>query len=300
MNQPLVSVVIPTYNYGQFVCEAINSALNQTLPACDVIVVDDGSKDDTPDRVKQFGDRIRYIRQENRGLSAARNTGIRAAQGAWIALLDSDDVWHPQKLERVWRVIQAHPEVSAISTDGIRFSDVLPLAKSLSSNLAALRDISLRDLVYGVPFSGGSGAVVKRACFDAVGFFDESLKAVEDLEMWFRIAAKYRIARLTEPLTYIRVHGTSMSAQANRMEENHLQALGKVFVQIPELRGRLVWKQIAYARLHLGVAIMHFEAGNRLAGLRSLWRSFLACPFTIGVAPTLIRTKQSLRHLLPR
>src|SRR5262245_47307538 len=96
----LVSVVIPSYNYGQFVGEAVESALLQTWRGgVEVIVVDDGSRDDTRRRLGPYMDRIRYIYQENRGLSGARNTGIRAARGEWIALLDADDRWHPEKTE---------------------------------------------------------------------------------------------------------------------------------------------------------------------------------------------------------
>src|SRR5487761_1421423 len=96
-DQPLVTAIIPAYNYGPLVVEAVESACAQTYPRMEVIVVDDGSTDDTQGRLRPYLDRIRYIRQENRGLSAARNTGIQAAQGEWNALLDADDVWHPQK-----------------------------------------------------------------------------------------------------------------------------------------------------------------------------------------------------------
>ena len=98
MDETLVSVVIPTYNYAHFVTGAVESALAQTYPDREVIVVDDGSTDDTRDRLAPFEGRIRYIHQENQGLSAARNTGIRAARGALVAFLDSDDLWHPEKL----------------------------------------------------------------------------------------------------------------------------------------------------------------------------------------------------------
>ena len=99
MNNELISVVIPTYNYGHFVTEAVDSVLAQTYRHYEVVVVDDGSTDDTRARLAPYGDRIRYIHQENQGLSAARNTGIRAARGGVIGLLDSDDKWHPRKLE---------------------------------------------------------------------------------------------------------------------------------------------------------------------------------------------------------
>ena len=103
---PAVSVIIPCHNYGRFVTAAVESALSQTYQPVDVIVIDDGSTDDTPERLQAFGSRIRYIRQENQGVSAARNTGIRQSCGEWVAFLDADDFWHPQKLEAQFRSIQ--------------------------------------------------------------------------------------------------------------------------------------------------------------------------------------------------
>src|SRR5437016_10401011 len=99
MSEPLISAVIPSYNYGHFITDAIESALGQTYPHVEIIVVDDGSTDDTREQLAPYSERVCYIHQENGGLSAARNTGIRAAKGEWIALLDADDVWHPRKLE---------------------------------------------------------------------------------------------------------------------------------------------------------------------------------------------------------
>ena len=113
----LVSVVVPTYDYGCFVAEAVASALAQTYPHREVIVVDDGSTDDTREVLAPYSDRIRYIFQSNQGLSAARNTGIRAAQGEFIALLDSDDVWHPRKLEVQMHFLHDLPEVGLLGTD---------------------------------------------------------------------------------------------------------------------------------------------------------------------------------------
>src|SRR6516165_447182 len=115
----LVSVVIPTYNYRHFVTDAVASALEQTYQPVEVLVVDDGSRDDTRARLTPYLDRIRYIYQENQGLSAARNTGIRAAKGVWIALLDSDDAWHPRKLETQMEFIRQHPDIGVLGSDSI-------------------------------------------------------------------------------------------------------------------------------------------------------------------------------------
>lgn len=296
--QTNISVVIPTYNYGKFVCQAVDSVLAQTCPPLEIIVVDDGSTDNTRELLKTYGNRIQYIYQENRHLSAARNTGIRAAKGEWIAFLDSDDLWHPQKLERISNIITTHPELSAVSTDGITFQDQPPAVKAIFSGAGSLIPIGLRELVYGVPFSGGSSAIVKRECLIQVGLFKETLRSVEDLDMWLRLAAHYRLMRLGELLTIVRVHPTSMSAQAERMEANHRKMLSEVFAAIPELRRHPFWKMVAYARLHRGVAMMHAEAGNRSAAFRSLWRSFLACPLTSGNTALGVRLRMAIHFLL--
>jgi glycosyltransferase involved in cell wall biosynthesis len=293
-----ISVVIPTYNYGRFVGEAIDSALGQTMPPLEVVVVDDGSTDDTRERLAKYGDRIKYVHQANRGLSGARNTGIRKARGEWIALLDSDDLWHPQKLEHLAVALAVQPDLQAIATDTVVFSDTIPALPPVVATPDKLRTITLRDLIYGVHFSGGSGAMIRRACFDKIGLFDETLRAVEDLDMWIRIASEFKMARLLEPLTVVRVHPTSMSAQAVSMEANHRRAIGKLFTTVPVLQGRIVWKQIALARMHRGVAWMHFEAGNRWRAIGSVGLSFLAWPFTSGDANRFTRCKMIVRYLL--
>ena len=175
-----IYVVIPTYNYAHFVCEAVRSVLSQTQPPFEIVVVDDGSKDNTAECLRQFGDSIRYVYQENSGLSAARNTGIREARGDWIAFLDSDDIWHPQKIERVAAILSAHPELCAIGSDMVSFSGAPPESTLVSGRRLRLRPIHLRDLVYGVHFSGGSGAVIRTSCFGEVGGFDEALRELQE------------------------------------------------------------------------------------------------------------------------
>src|SRR5690242_14754403 len=116
MTSPLVSVVIPAYNYGRFVGEAVDSVLAQSYPHVETIVVDDGSQDDTRERLAHYGNRIRYIYQQNQGLPAARNTGIRHSSGELIAFLDADDTWHPRKLEIQVRCLTDRPDLGLLAT----------------------------------------------------------------------------------------------------------------------------------------------------------------------------------------
>lgn len=128
LTHSLVSVVIPTYNHARFVRDAVDGALAQTNCRVEVLVVNDGSTDDTRDVLATYGDRIRAIHQVNQGLSAARNTGIRHATGEWVSFLDSDDFWHPQKTERQLAAIASAPEVDVIgSPNGDGMPSELPL-----------------------------------------------------------------------------------------------------------------------------------------------------------------------------
>src|SRR5438477_8705985 len=123
MEDPLVSVVIPTYNRAKMVVEAVRSALGQTVTAMEVIVVDDGSRDDTEERLSEFGNRIEFYVQQNQGVSAARNAGIGHATGEYIAFLDSDDVWHPRKLEMQIAHFQHHPDLALLACRSGRLNE---------------------------------------------------------------------------------------------------------------------------------------------------------------------------------
>lgn len=301
MNNPeTVSVVIPTFNYGRFVCDAVEGALSQTVKPLEVIVIDDGSTDDTRERLKRYEGRIRYEFQANAGISAARNHGIRLSRGGWIALLDSDDIWHTQKLERQLALHRKHPEVRASGTDFIIFSneEAVPANGTLYQHDPSFLTLSVTDLVFGEHFSGGSGALIHRDCFDKVGMFDETLRAVEDLEMWVRLGSEFNLGRVLEPLVFIRTHPNSLSTRASKMENFHRETIDKIFRDIPQLRDQTHLRRVAIARMHRGVAWMHYEAKNRTAAIRSLWRSFCACPTTSGRTKSGMRMRMAARFLL--
>lgn len=218
MEMVAVSVVIPTFNRGHLVREAVDSALAQTYRDAEVLVVDDGSTDNTPEVLEPYRGRIHYIRQENKGVSAARNTGIRQARGSYIAILDSDDQWVPEKLEAQMALFAADPSLGLVSC-GSSFVDVygkeIETPKSATETHDTDSRLVLRRLLLGNFVSGGSNAVIRKDCFDAVGVFDESLSGVEDWDMWLRIAKRYPIGFVNRPLTITRVSPTSLSAPTN-------------------------------------------------------------------------------------
>jgi glycosyltransferase involved in cell wall biosynthesis len=273
----LVSVVIPTYNYGRFIIQAVESVLAQTHPRIEVIVVDDGSTDDTRVRLAPYGDRIRYIYQENEGLSAARNCGIRHATGEWIAFLDSDDTWHPRKIELQMRASTRNPDARLIATASrMEFTEVWPDING--ANSVPLVDITLSDLIIRSRFSPSS-VLLHRNCLDSSDPFDVELRSVEDRDLWLRIATRFRIIKIDLALVYSRIHGGNMSSAASRMEQYEHLVLTRAFANISSLRSRLLLRRKSFSYASFSCAWMHREAGMPGVALLRLIRSFLLWPF---------------------
>jgi glycosyltransferase involved in cell wall biosynthesis len=274
MTQELVSVVIPTFNYRTFVTEAVDSALAQTYQPVEVIVVDDGSTDRTDEALAPYGDRIRYLYQANQGLSGARNTGIRAARGRFVALLDSDDLWHPQKLEMQMRYLGRHPQVGLLAAAPAL--DISHGWKPLDPwQCQRGTQVTLEHLVIRSRF-GPSSVVIRRDCFDRVGFFDPDLRSCEDRDMWIRIAAHFPMVKLPEPLWWYRVHPGAMHKAAARMEEYEFRVLRKAMADPGPRRLHPGISQKALAFAYFAAAIRYEEAGRHWQSLlrlaRSLWK----------------------------
>ena len=292
MATDLVSVVIPTYNYGHFVEEAVESALSQTYTNIEVIVVDDGSTDDTGARLSRFGDRIRYHYQQNRGLSAARNAGIRQSAGEWIALLDSDDVWHSQKIERQLEAASVIPDVALIGS---------PATGSLPKTLPlrpATAELHVRDFLLSNR-TGPSGTMIRRHAFDSVGLFDEALRSIEDRDMWLRVASRFRAVQVKTPCWWYRPHEGQMSRRASRMLENYRRVLIKFFNEHPEHR-RL--STLAWSYLHVDAAWAYYEEGDLQTARRMMARSFAIQPWPLNDPEMrrFARIRLALRLLLGR
>lgn len=244
---PTVSVVIPTYNRADLLEEALRSGLQQTYQDFEVIIVDDGSTDHTRERVAGFQSdpRVRYIYQENRGPSAARNTGIRASQGSYVALLDSDDIWLPDKLQKQMSLMTADDRVDVVYCD-FRFVDLAGNLLPLRYSRPASRGTLYEDLMYGNVLTGSDSAVLVRArCFAEVGLFDESLPALEDQDLWRRMALAHHFVYLDEVLLYIRWHASNIQKEPERMAVAKMRYLEKLCQETPlEFRHHL--PEVAY------------------------------------------------------
>lgn len=245
---PSISVVIPTYNRAAWLPATVESVLQQTRPADEILVVDDGSRDDTEAVCRAFPAPVRYVRQANAGVSAARNRGVREARGEWIAFLDSDDLWEPAKLEVQEAAHAAAPEAGWSITEcvlvdgegrpvegGDGLASAVPVFRENGRTsrewfARALREVAVESAggrhtafagdAYGLLFHGNvvlpSAAMVRRDLFLESGGFDEELRVAEDTELFHRLAAASPMAVVMSPLLRWRVgHDDRLTAGAN-------------------------------------------------------------------------------------
>ena len=299
-----VSVVIPAYNYARFLPDAIASVLAQPYSAMEVIVVDDGSTDETPAVLAGIADpRLRIIRQKNSGLSAARNTGIREARHPFIAFLDADDRWAENFLPIVMARFRELPGDFAIVTGSSqRMTADGRLVEKPRSLTPPPLTLTARDFIL-VNRMFPSAVVARRSTLIECGGFDTTLRSSEDRDMWIRMTTHHRAAYIQQTLAHIRRHGENMSKHASRMRENTLRTLGKAWRSSAVSRLHLPFWLTARAYFEYQSAWTHFSAGRRFAALRLLAMSFVLCPVflrpaRVGESPFF--RLRALRHFLMR
>jgi glycosyltransferase involved in cell wall biosynthesis len=228
---PLVSVVIPTYNRAATIGASLESVFRQDYPNLEIIVVDDGSKDDTGRVMEPYVAKgVRYLRQENRGAPAARNAGVERASGELIAFLDSDDAWEPNKISAQVRCLrESFPETALVYT-GMKKVDqngALLGYKTPSKRGSIYIDL-LKDNVVG----STSTALVKASVVREVGGFDTALRSRQDLDLWLRIAKKYSIDYVADPLVIYSVHTDRISSNMDSKIQGSERVLDKYFDDI--------------------------------------------------------------------
>lgn len=230
MNKTFVSVVIPTYNAGVTVNASIESILRQTYRAFEIIVVDDGSTDDTQEKLQQYSDRIRYIYQENQERSSARNTGMAIAQGEFIAFLDADDTWLPYKLESQVQIMAADPEIALVYSQAYlqaENGEIVGLTGGIFPDdppEAFYRRLLLGNLI------PSPTPLLRRSTVKQVGGFDLALRQGEDWDYWLRVARVGKVKGIPEPLACYRVGSTANLLQrmaARGAQEAHIHILEK-------------------------------------------------------------------------
>ena len=223
-----VSVVIPTFNRAEKVCRAVSSVLDQTYRDFEIIVIDDASSDSTVEILKRFGDRIRIIRRlENKGVSAARNSGIEKAKGRYIALLDSDDYWLPEKLKVQTGFFKENPDAVISQAQEIwirKGRRVNPARRHLKPS----GDIFIPSLK--LCLVSPSAVMIKKSLFDEVGMFDEEFPVCEDYDMWLRITYKYPVYLIEQDLL-VKEGGASdqLSSSMQGMDKFRIKAMVKIY-----------------------------------------------------------------------
>ena len=278
--QSNVSVIIPAYNYGRFIAEAIEGALGQTCPPVEVIVVDDGSTDDTLEVVGKFGERVRYLRQENSGVGAARNRGVAESVGEFIAFLDADDTWEPTKLEKQLAIFEADPEIGLVHCGMREFDSETggTVATHVDGQAGWVADELLlweRPAIIGP----GGTIMVRRDVFEAVGGFDERMRVSEDWDLCYRVARRYKVGFVAEPLVNYRSHPAAAHRDVSELERGMSHFYQKAFAEgdVPaELKDR------AMGNFHRTLAGSYFRSGEYAAFIKHAFKSIYRRPSNVG------------------
>jgi hypothetical protein len=283
---PTVSVVIPAYNQSAYLRESVESALRQTRSDIEILIIDDGSIDETPAVAADFGDAVRYFRRENGGLSAARNTGIGLAGGELLGFLDADDRWLPTFLERLVPLLLGDSGVDVAFSAWRCIDDagaVLPEWGCYAGRGDLLDDLALANRFPPV------ATLARRDRVVAAGGFDEALRATEDWDLWLRLAGGgSHFDGVDEVLAEYRRHGDNMTLDVARMERNQLAVLDKLAGSPAALRvaGRLPQ---ARARVCLASALSHHLQDDPEAAYRSFADGIQAWPALAWQADTWYR-----------
>ncbi|MCA9935271.1 MAG: glycosyltransferase [Ardenticatenaceae bacterium] len=257
-----ISIIIPAYNQGQYLAAAVQAGLDQTYPDVEVIVVDDGSTDDTAVVAQSFSDpRVRYVYQENRGLSGARNTGIRHASGDYLTYLDSDDLFLPQKVAILLAEMEKRPSLGFVAGQSIPIDENgSSIGKQFDKGLPA----HLPDLLLGNPLHVGS-VLLRREWQERVGFFDETLRSYEDWDMWLRLAvAGCEMGWVDQPVSLYRFHRHQMTRDGRQMTTATFAVLENFFRRSDLPAPWQAMRDRAYSRAHLRAAAQAYRVPDAL------------------------------------
>lgn len=228
INNPLVTVVMPVYNVERYIEPCVNSVLQQTYQNIEIIIVDDATPDKSIEKISHINDeRIRVVTQENRGLAGARNTGIRESSGKYVAFLDSDDFWHPDKISQHVQKLESNPDIG-VSFSASQFVDEAGNNTNRIQQPLIKDNFSASQIFCRNPIGNGSAPVIRKSILDTIEFyesdrnhsqyFNENLRQSEDIACWVRIAllTQCQFNYIDQPLTYYRLNGGGLSANVDK------------------------------------------------------------------------------------
>jgi glycosyltransferase involved in cell wall biosynthesis len=287
---PAVSVIVPTYNRGPRVVQAVASALVQTWSDLEIVVVDDGSTDDTAARVAAMGDpRLRYVRRDNGGVSAARNTGLRLSRGGLVAFLDSDDLWKPDKLDRELDFLARHREAGCVFSDLEKhdggafvasFMRATPVFSRMREACPPGGEVVFDQramylcLLQEVPILP-SAFTIRRDVLDAAGHFDETWTSWEDWELFLRIARIARFGYIDQPLAVLRISADSLHrTDAVRGRATMARLLARQLDAVADDPPARAAVRAGLASLHKHMAWHQLDRGSRREAVAACARGF--------------------------
>jgi glycosyltransferase involved in cell wall biosynthesis len=279
--QPLVSVIIPAYNAADYIGQALQSVFDQTYPHYEIIVVDDGSTDNTKTVLENYGSSIRYVYQQNGGPAQARNAGILAAKGDLVCFLDADDLWMRDKLEVQLDFMKSHPEIGLVCSDHEDFEGEETICNSFLGSKQFLKQIASEIPIYEAfrklvieNFVSTSTVMVKKPCLDKVGPFDRNLPPVEDRDMWLRIAAHFPIACLPRIVCRKRAHAGNISRDAEKTLRARIIIWEQKCRGFPHLVPASVLNRLlADAYLHYGYVLLN--QNRRKEAREAAWKGLV-------------------------
>jgi hypothetical protein len=275
---PLVSVVIPTYSSAALVRQALESALDQTYPNHEIIVVDDGSSDGTREVLNGFHGAFKYIYRQNGGPSAARNAGIEAAEGELLCFLDADDIWASNKLELQVAFMEQHRNVALLSGGCRKFIDdgspYTPFsAQETGKNAARIFPVPEAFIrLVKSNFITTSTVMARKECFEKAGLFDVNLPTVEDRDMWLRISAYFGVAQLPSIVCKKRLHSGNVSGDKEQMFQMRIRVLEKNRSLFPGLAPSSLWNK-RLAQSHWKAGYLSLAKNQKVEARRAAFRS---------------------------
>ena len=275
---PKVSVIIPAYNRANLLPRALETVFQQTFKDYEVIVVDDGSQDETPDDMKQFAGRVKYIRKENGGSASARNRGIEESRGEYIAFLDSDDTWVPEKLVEQVNVLDAHPNVGIVYA---RMPIINAQGERVGTKPAGVSGKNFQELLKVWGDLPTSTVMTRRECFDKAGMFDPALTTMQDIDMWLRIARHYDLHEIeNKTLAYYYRHEDQITSSKIKVYGGLVKIYQKIFKTFADAPRDLMVRRIASNQYMLSRS--YYDEGLYWPALKNLVETLYTYPH-VGV-----------------
>jgi glycosyltransferase involved in cell wall biosynthesis len=281
---PKVSVVIPAYNSADYTIETVESVLAQTYKNREIIVVDDGSTDHTYDELKRFGDEIKYIYKENGGACSARNLGIAMSTGEYVACLDCDDLWLPEKLEYSLFALEACPEASFVFTRCF----LIDAGGAVSGEVGGICEAgqgAYKSILQGAAIPAPT-VLIRKSYLDRVGVFDEQIFIPADRDLWLRLSRESTTCFVDRPLSKYRMSSNYTLKNLDQSLRENIYVLEKQFKAgnplAPSLRRRILQENLF---VH---AMLYRSVENAANARKVLWRAFVVNPFSGRVLGNLI------------